>query len=76
MDNTTMIDRPRARTMMAESEAALRPVLERVKELVPEHVWAQYEDGLMSGVDLIRYMFELLNPPNENWTREKHHPHD
>ena len=79
MDNTktmNVIDRPRSRAMMAEAEVALRPVLERVKDAVPAAVWEQYEDGLVTGAQLLQFTFERLNPPDKNWLHEKDHPHD
>lgn len=72
----SVIDRPRARAMMAESEDALRPALERVREIVPHAVWLQYEEGLIAGAVLLLFMFAELNPPDDHCMTEADHPHD
>lgn len=48
--------------MMAESEDALRPALERVREIVP--------------IDLWLFMLTELNLPDDHCMTKADHPHD
>lgn len=56
------IDRAKSHELMKETEIVLRPIIEKYKECCSSSLLEDYENGFVAGIDVIRIMFENLNP--------------